>query len=198
MFEPGVVLVASSGRQGLADRSEGIRRETAHARGARKDQVLVIGRLKRARVGGSHHGPGWLDQVGESDARLGARVRDKSVIDVHAQARLHLKITELDVVLSIERVLIDVRALVELEQLAAGLGQVDRESTRRRSFQFGVLECAVGWIGDPEPKLLVKARLHQLRAGLEIVPAFDDGKVGFHAPVGQSPVLADGRGRVGE
>ena len=131
LFQTGVVLVAVSGVQGLADRSENVRRKTAHAGGARQDQILVVGRLERARVRGAHHGSGRLDQVRESDARLGAGIRDNSVIDVHPQARLHLEVAELDVVLSKEGVLIDIRALIELEQLPARLGQVIGNQSRQ-------------------------------------------------------------------
>jgi hypothetical protein len=81
-----------------------------------KDQVLVIGGFKGARVGRPDHGAGFRKQIRESNPRLGARITDDSVIVIYSQTGLDLEVPELYGVLHVEGILIDIVVLIEFEK----------------------------------------------------------------------------------
>ena len=124
LLEAGVELIAKAGtaarwRRRASSRAAGRARRWAALTG--KDEILVERSFQRARIGDAEDGIGALDVVSDTESRLGLASNGQAVVEIAANAEIEEPVSGLDLVLQIERELLDV-GVAEVEVVCCRRG----------------------------------------------------------------------------
>src|ERR1039458_3920785 len=115
LLQPGVELVAESRRQRCRHARDQALDHGIIAALARKHEILVEWRLKRARIRGAKHCVGRLYVITEADARLRLPGYGEPVVKIAANANIELPVARRNRVLDIKCQFLHVSAPAEIE-----------------------------------------------------------------------------------